>query len=609
MSRHSFSTVSYWAIVLCTIVLNHFAYSQASWDDAQDRKEATLDLYWYTSKPFIYKDQDGRLVGVEHDMLAAFQDFVASRYKVDLKLNWVEANSFSGIIDKISHPSQAANSFGVSAFSITEERRQKMRFTEPYFPDITVLVSSQGTEIVDSYDAIHKLLNMMTAVTIKGTTYEGLLLDLQEDLNEEMKMLYIESDQNILDYISKSSDRFGFIDLPIYLMLVENGGELVRQNFFTVKGTGYGLVMPLASDWNVPFDEFLADPESQDILADILSKYLGNELYQFIHGMDEEEQLGTSILTKEKEIQLELIKNANLKLEEEQAFKKMLILGIVISGLFLLIVGILFFNNSRKTRTLLRQKAQIEEQQADIRRKNEQLMNRHMQLMSIMEDKNHLVRILAHDLRAPLQQIVGFVDLMIQDEITLSEEDSERLQYINKAGWQMNSMINRILQEEVVDADKSLVLHEPVDILSIMQDVINRYQTQAEQKNITLNLVRCEEGNEIESDHLLLYLIIENLVSNAIKFSGSETTVTLSAVCRPEEVILKVEDQGPGFTEEDKLLLFNRFQKLSARPTGGESSTGLGLSIVKKYVTELGGKVMLDSELGKGSVFSVIIPV
>ena len=75
MSRRLFSTVSYWAIVLCTIVLNHFAYSQASWDDAQDRKEATLDLYWYTSKPFIYKDQDGRLVGVEHDMLAAFQDF------------------------------------------------------------------------------------------------------------------------------------------------------------------------------------------------------------------------------------------------------------------------------------------------------------------------------------------------------------------------------------------------------------------------------------------------------------------------------------------------------------------------------------------------------
>jgi signal transduction histidine kinase len=608
MIRQSFQYISRFLFLLVLVAQGGEALSKGTWQEALVNKDAQLDLYWFTSSPFIYKDASGKLTGIEYDLLDAFADYVSDQHDVEVSLNWIEANNFNQIIDLIQDDNQRLNSLGVSAFSITEERGKIVAFTDPYFPDVTVLVSSQGSSIVDTYDEIHQMMSQMTAVTIKGTTYESLLFDLKRNLKAEFEILYIDSDENVLDYISRSSERFGFIDLPIYLMLVEQGGELVRQNLFTVRGTGYGLCMPLSSDWRQPFNEFLADSSSQKQIAQILGNYLGEDLYQFIDGVEQEEQLGTSILTKEKELQLALIKNANLRLEEEQAFKKALILGIVITGLFLLIIGILFFKNNRKTKILIHQKSQIEDQQRDIHQKNEQLMNRNTQLMSLIEEKNHLVRVMAHDLRSPLQQIIGFADL-VKEEARLIDEDKQKLSYIIQASHQMNKMINRILHEEIVEADKSVVLKEPVNIPLIMQELVSRYEKQAADKNIAIILEECDEDCVIKSDHLLIYLILENLLSNAIKFSDKETSVRLSSKCDHEFVTFQIHDQGPGFTEEDKSLAFNRFQKLSARPTGGETSTGLGLSIVKKYVSDLNGKVSLDSEHGKGSTFLVSIPI
>jgi len=104
-------------------------------------------------------------------------------------------------------------------------------------------------------------------------------------------------------------------------------------------------------------------------------------------------------------------------------------------------------------------------------------------------------------------------------------------------------------------------------------------------------------------------LVLENLVSNAVKFSPNESLIQLKCESENESVIFKVIDEGPGFTEEDKQLMFNRFQRLSAQPTGGEPSTGLGLSIVKKYISDLGGTVWIDSEVGKGTTFFVKVPI
>lgn len=575
-----------------------------SWQQALTDKSDQLDLYWYESRPFIYPNAQGDLIGIEVEIMEAFRAFLKQRRDMEVTLNWKEADNFYGVLETIRTTEQT-NAFGVSAFSITEERKKFVKYTGSYLPDITVLVSSQGTPIVRSFEEINDMMSGMTAITIRGTIYETQLLDLQDKLKIEFNIRYIDSDQNVLDHLSQTPNSFGFIDLPIYLMWIRNGSELVRQNFFTLQGTGYGMIMPLHSGWDAPFADFLADPVAKQQIAEIISRHIGPELYAFIGTLYEGELLGTSILTKEKEIQLALIQNANLRLEEERKFKQLLIFGISLCIALLAVIAFFFYRNQQFTKLVMRQKEQIEAQQEDIHRKNDQLLNRNTKLIAVNEEKNNLINILAHDLRSPLSQIVGMSGMLKAAKPRLSERETEQMELIRNAAGRMGDLVSKILSPEVLGGQQNLVIKEAVDVRQLMEDVVIRYRPAAKQKAIDFKVSVCQEHYILETDYLLLFLILENLVSNAVKFSSSGTIVYLESVCSREEVLFKVRDQGPGFTDDDRLMLFHRFQKLSARPTGDESSTGLGLSIVKKYVTDLGGTIRLESKVGEGSTFFV----
>jgi len=578
-----------------------------TWVQAQESKTAALDVYWFTSVPFIYEEQ-GQLKGLEHDLLVEFSEYLSETHGVELSIRWIEAESFHSILDIMKNP-EKPNILGASAFSITEDRKQYLKFSEAYLPDITVLVTGQGTPIARTYQELKEMLDGRVAVTIKGTNYENLLRNLKDQLNIDFETLHIHSDQNILDNIAEDENRFGFIDLPIYLMLIKKGGDLTRQNLYNVRGTGYGVTMPKSSDWQTPFNQFLSDPRYHEKVGLIISRYLGAELYEFIENLYGGTEIGTSILTKEKELQLALIKNANLKLQKDRNVKRVLILGITFVSIFLGVIGFLFFKNRRNTRLLVMQKDQIEEQQNDIRQKNEQLMNRNMQLIALNEEKNVLMKVFAHDLRSPLGHIIGLSDFLNAHAEQMSEEDKELLTQIGTGAKRINQMISKILDVEVAEGARSIVLREQVDITQITQDIVSRYRAAAAQKSIEIESTHRHGDQTIETDHMLLFLVLENLVSNAVKFSNANTRVRLETDRQEGAVLFKVCDQGPGFSEEDRSLLFNRFQKLSAKPTGGEQSIGLGLSIVKKYVGDLGGKVWLETPNGTGSTFIVSLPV
>ena len=575
-----------------------------NWEEAKETGKATLDLAWYTSSPFI-EQREGQLVGIEADMIDAFKVFLREEYQVDLELNWFEDENFPTIMEHIKN-SEKPNIFGISAFSITESRAREMKFTQSYMPDITVLVSSQGTPIVRTFEEIDDFMTGKVAITIKSTTYEQMLMDLKEQLGVEFEIEYIPSGDNILEAISEADNRFGFIDLPIYLMLIERGGDLTRQNFFTIKGDGYGIIMPLSSDWDIPFNEFLKHPDYSAKVSGSISKYLGHELHNFIDRVYESNQLSTSILTKEKEMQLELIKNANLKLQEEQLIIRFLIIGIAVTLFFVGLLIWLYLRNQQAKLKLSEQKSQIEEQQAAIAVKNEQLTNRNRQLISINEDKNNLVNILAHDMRSPIGQIIGLSGALSSQLENLEADHKEMLEQIGKSTNRLNQMISKMLDENALE--ELHIMQEQVYVTHLLEDVVKRYLPIAAGKNIDIKLSACDDQYILISDHLLLLQVLENLVSNAVKFSPEGTTVLVQAKCDDSRVLFSIQDEGPGFTEDDKKLMFGRFQKLSAKPTGGEPSTGLGLSIVKKYVSELKGELELISTRGEGATFRVIIP-
>ena len=585
---------------------SHLNAQSLSWKEAEKKGEATLDLYWFVSKPFIYQDNKDNLTGLEFEILTEFQKYLESNHQVNLKLNWKESRSFSNILTDIvstKHP----NRFGVSAFSITEERKQKFDFTEAFLSDVAVLVSSEGTPIVRTLDEINNLMQKMTAVTIKGTTYEKFLFNLKKQLNLKFEIKYIKSDQNILDAISKTNDRFGFIDLPIYLMLIKNGGNLTRQNFFTVKGNGYAFIMPKNSDWKEIFDSFLEDPKTKVKITNINSKYLGTELTNFMDGIYSEENLRASILTKEKELQLEQLKNTSLELEKEKNNQLTWIIITMVATTLLTIIIILFYRQQKASRKLSLQHKQIENQQLSIQNKNEQLSNRNFQLTALNEEKNNLVKILAHDMRSPINHITGLLDILKLTHKDYSEEDKKVIQQTQDAAKRLNQMISKILDFDALEGNRMKVMLEKIEVEELMNEVITELSSMANEKAIALKS-EVDKKLNLNSDHLLLTQILENLLSNAIKFSSPGKSVQLICFEKNGELIFAVKDDGPGLTDQDKTLVFKKFQKLSAQPTNGESSTGLGLSIVKKYVELLNGKVWVESKAGEGSTFFVALP-
>ena len=599
MIRHLF-------ILLFLIV--SFPSAAQTWKQAQEEGVATLEVQWMTSIPFIQENENGKIVGLEYELLLGFTEFLREQKGVELSLEWDNTEDFAGIL-RYAKNHDSPNFIGLSAFSINEERARYAQFTQPYLADVTVLVSSQGTEIVHTLDEMYEMMESMTAVTIAGTIYEQLLLDLKSQLNLDFEMIYITSDKNILDHIGKADDRFGFIDLPIYLMLVQNGGNLVRQNFFTVTGEGYGFLFTKQSDWVEPMNEYLDYAERNGIIEDLTKKYMGMEVHNLLNNIYSSDEIGTSILTKEKELQLELIRQTNLQLEHEESLRTVLLISMVIAMLFLSIIGYQFYRNQKTTKLLLGQKDQIYDQREDIKQKNEQLINRNAQLLTLNEEKNDLIKILAHDIRSPLSQIMMITNILSDDEKEQLVDKKDFLHQIFVNAERINEMVAKILDVEGMESDKMKVLRERIDIRDILSEIKNRYLSVSAKKDIQLKVESCSENYIIRTDHLLLILVLENLVSNAIKFSSPKSTVELKAECQYDGVIFTVKDEGPGFTEEDKAKVFTRFQKLSAQPTAGEKSIGLGLSIVKKYVTEMGGEVWLESEEGKGTTFFVKLTV
>jgi len=279
----------------------------------------------------------------------------------------------------------------------------------------------------------------------------------------------------------------------------------------------------------------------------------------------------------------------------------------MVATTLLTIIVILFYRQQKASRKLSLQHKQIESQQLSIQSKNEQLSNRNFQLTALNEEKNNLVKILAHDMRSPINHITGLLDILKLTHQDYNEEDKKVIQQTQDAAKRLNQMISKILDFDALEGNRMKVMPEIIEVEELLNEVITELSSMADEKEITLKL-EVDENLNLTSDHLLLTQILENLLSNAIKFSPLGKSVQLQCFEKNGELIFAIKDEGPGLTDQDKTLVFKKFQKLSAQPTNGESSTGLGLSIVKKYVELLNGRVWVESKEGEGSTFFVALP-
>jgi len=169
----------------------------------------------------------------------------------------------------------------------------------------------------------------------------------------------------------------------------------------------------------------------------------------------------------------------------------------------------------------------------------------------------------------------------------------------------MQGMIVNLLDAERIEKGLSVIHPELLDIISLCEVILKPLEQHAASKKISLVFEKPSEKLMLTTDKNSFCRILENLLSNALKFSNAGSKVHLKITSQSSLVRIEVIDEGPGIKEEDMPKLFGKYQKLSARPTGGESSSGLGLSIVRELVKALDGEISVESKEGKGTTFTL----
>lgn len=237
---------------------------------------------------------------------------------------------------------------------------------------------------------------------------------------------------------------------------------------------------------------------------------------------------------------------------------------------------------------------------------NQKLEIQNKQLVDLNNEKDSLMGIVAHDLRTPLSNIKNIADI-VPEMGELNAKQTKYLGLIQASSHSGLDLISELLDVHSLESTKE-PRYKSVELKRFLAQHHSYFNTTASAKSITLTLEETPETN-IQTDPDWLGRSIDNLVSNAIKFSPKGSTVKISSGITDDQLWISISDQGPGFSEEDKAKVFQKFKKLSARPTAGETSNGLGLSIVKTLVERLRGSVTLLSEKGKGSEFIIRLPI
>jgi two-component system sensor histidine kinase/response regulator len=253
-----------------------------------------------------------------------------------------------------------------------------------------------------------------------------------------------------------------------------------------------------------------------------------------------------------------------------------------------------------------------------LKRSRDIILRQNLELKKLNQEKDGLLGITAHDLKNPLQGIAGLIDVLdtLLGEVSATPEQTKSFHQIIstiKIGTaNANKIIMDLLDLHAIEQGKYSVSKASFDPKEIIDKLYNYYQLQAIKKNITIQLHKCSGLCMVNSDKSKLERILDNLISNAIKFSEKNKNIwikltTFESSQQEKFLQIEIKDEGPGISEPDQKKLFQKFAKLEARPTDGEPTSRLGLSIVKLLADAIDAKVYCISTYGKGASFFVEI--
>lgn len=221
--------------------------------------------------------------------------------------------------------------------------------------------------------------------------------------------------------------------------------------------------------------------------------------------------------------------------------------------------------------------------------------------------KTEFVSTVSHDLRAPLTLMRGYATMlgMVGD---MNEQQKEFLRKILNSVEQMSKLVDNLLDLSRIEAGLGLSL-STVHTESLLHEVIETYRPRAVNKQVALEVVLADDMEPVDADPALLRQAIANLLDNAIKYTPSKGIVTIQADQRDGYQLISVRDTGVGIAPTDRVRLFEKFYRVRDRAPLKEQGLGLGLAIVKSIIEQHGGRILVESKLGQGSTFTLILPM
>lgn len=256
-----------------------------------------------------------------------------------------------------------------------------------------------------------------------------------------------------------------------------------------------------------------------------------------------------------------------------------------------------------------------------------ELYKKNSQLQNVIKARDKYLGMAVHDFRNPLGGINNVCSILLDGDIgPLNNEQREFIELVRGSSEHLLDVVNDMLDFSSIESGKLELNFEYTDITGLLRQSVAFNAPYARKKNITLYLSDPNNpGFSVSIDKKKIMQVLDNLISNAVKFSNRDTAVRVSMALpedrppdtqqQPEEgpqkqvLRISVRDEGQGIAQEELQYLFNPFERLGVTATEGEKSSGLGLAICKKIVEGHGGRIWVESSKGKGSVFSFTLPV
>lgn len=365
------------------------AFKSDSWEQVKKNKQGKIAVLWYTIEPFIYFNE-GKITGIEYELMEGFIPFMKKKYQVDLAVDWVDVKSFDHIYPEIKS-SEEKGLFGMSYYSITDERKKEVNFAPPYMPDLNILVTSNNVPIYNSEADFMKDVQNFSGYTMVQTTME-------EDMNKLRKVvpsLKISNrldDYEVLNQIAATDNSFGYVPLSIYVLALQRGTKVKRQKIMATRREGLAAIYTKNSDWQEPVNAYFNSEDCKQLTTTLIRKHLGVEVADIILEVSSPDSsrrptADIELLTKEREIVTKRLIDTALQYQRSKTVRNITIAAVILFILTSLFLYRMFAGKKRLAALLTQRNHEVMQQKKEIEKINRQLQ----QKLAVSQLNPHLI--------------------------------------------------------------------------------------------------------------------------------------------------------------------------------------------------------------------------